>query len=78
MSPPRATHVTPQSVVRRASQSDLLIDNGKNIMDQLENRWPFSDTCISQSVDTEKGDRLARERPRREGVDKKSAGIDRS
>jgi hypothetical protein len=29
MSPLRVTHVTPQSVVRRASQSDLWIDNGK-------------------------------------------------
>jgi hypothetical protein len=28
-SSPRATHVTPWSVARRASQSDLLIDNGK-------------------------------------------------
>jgi hypothetical protein len=27
-SPPRAAHIT-QSVARRASQSDLLIDNGK-------------------------------------------------
>jgi hypothetical protein len=26
---PRATHVTPRSVARRASQSDLLIDNGQ-------------------------------------------------
>jgi hypothetical protein len=29
LSPPRVTHVTPWSVVRRASQSDLLIDSGK-------------------------------------------------
>jgi hypothetical protein len=28
-SPLRATHVTPQSVARHASQSDLLIDSGK-------------------------------------------------
>jgi hypothetical protein len=28
-SPPRAAHMTPQSVVRRASQSDMFIDNGK-------------------------------------------------
>jgi hypothetical protein len=28
-SPPRATHVTPLSVARRASQSNMLIDNGK-------------------------------------------------
>jgi hypothetical protein len=28
-SPPCAAHVTPQSVARRASQSDQVIDNGK-------------------------------------------------
>jgi hypothetical protein len=28
-SPLRAAHVTPLSVARRASQSDLFIDNGK-------------------------------------------------
>jgi hypothetical protein len=28
MSPPHAAHMTPRSVARRASQSDLLIDNG--------------------------------------------------
>jgi hypothetical protein len=26
----------------------------ENIRDQLENRWPFSDTCTSQSTDTSK------------------------
>jgi hypothetical protein len=29
MLPLRVTHVTPRSVASRASQSDLLIDNGK-------------------------------------------------
>jgi hypothetical protein len=53
MSPPRATHVTPRFVVRRVSQSDMLIDK-ENIRDRLENRWPCSDTCTSQSVDTNK------------------------
>jgi hypothetical protein len=47
-----ATHVTPRSVARRASQSDLLIDNEKNIKDQLENRWTFNDTYTSQLADT--------------------------
>jgi hypothetical protein len=26
----------------------------ENIRDLLENRWPFSDTCTSQSADTNK------------------------
>jgi hypothetical protein len=26
----------------------------ENIRDQLENQWPFSDTCTSQSADTSK------------------------
>jgi hypothetical protein len=59
------THVTPWSVARRASQSDLLIDDG-NIRGRLENCWPFSDMFTSQSADTSesgidrlKGDRSA-------------------
>jgi hypothetical protein len=40
----------------------------KNIKDQLENRRIFSDTCICQSTDTEKQDRPARKRPKREYV----------
>jgi hypothetical protein len=28
----------------------------ENIRDRLENRWPFSDTCTSQPVDTDKAE----------------------
>jgi hypothetical protein len=50
----------------------------ENIRDWLENRLPFSDMCTSQLADTSKQDRSSRERPRREGVGKRSAGIGQS